>query len=39
MKAKATTALLDALPACELIEAGFEYVCDFEGVRIFRKRK
>ena len=25
--------------ACELIEAGFEYVCDFNGVKIFRKRK
>jgi len=22
-----------------LIEAGFEYVCDFEGVKLFRKRK
>jgi len=25
--------------ACKLIEAGFEYVCDFNGVKIFRKRK
>jgi len=24
---------------CTLIEAGFEYVTDFEGARIFRKRK
>jgi hypothetical protein len=25
--------------ACQLIEAGFEYVCDFDSVKIFRKRK
>lgn len=25
--------------ASELIEAGFEYVCDIEGVKLFRKRK
>ena len=25
--------------ACTLIEAGFEYVCDFNEVKIFRKRK
>ncbi|MEM2805617.1 MAG: site-specific integrase [Candidatus Bathyarchaeia archaeon] len=25
--------------ASELIEAGFEYVCDFDGVKLFRKRK
>jgi len=25
--------------ACELVEAGFEYVCDFNGNKIFRKRK
>jgi hypothetical protein len=25
--------------ACKLIEAGFEYVCDFNGNKIFRKRK
>ena len=25
--------------AKELIEAGFEYVCDFDGVKLFRKRK
>jgi integrase len=24
---------------CELVEAGFEYVCDFDGNKIFRKRK
>ena len=24
---------------CQLIETGFEYVCDFNGNRIFRKRK
>ena len=24
---------------CQLIEAGFEYVCDYNGNRIFRKRK
>ena len=24
---------------CKLIEDGFEYVCDFDGVKIFRKRK
>jgi hypothetical protein len=25
--------------ACELVEAGFEYVCDIEETKIFRKRK
>jgi len=25
--------------ARKLIEAGFEYVCNFNGVRLFRKRK
>ena len=25
--------------ACELIEAGFEYVCDMDDVKLFRKRK
>ena len=25
--------------ACKLVEAGFEYVCEIEGVKIFRKRK
>lgn len=25
--------------ACALVEAGFEYVCDIEGVKIFRKPK
>jgi integrase len=25
--------------ACALVEQGFEYVCDIEGVKIFRKRK
>ena len=25
--------------ACQLIEAGFEYVCDYSGNKIFRKRK
>jgi hypothetical protein len=25
--------------ACELVEAGFEYVCDFNGSKIFRKSK
>jgi hypothetical protein len=24
---------------CSLIEAGFEYVTEFEGAKIFRKRK
>jgi hypothetical protein len=24
---------------CSLVDAGFEYVTDFEGTRIFRKRK
>jgi len=24
--------------ACELVEAGFEYVTDMEGAKIFRKR-
>lgn len=25
--------------ACELISAGFEYVCDKEGVKLFRRLK
>ncbi|MEM2781038.1 MAG: hypothetical protein QW791_09305 [Candidatus Bathyarchaeia archaeon] len=25
--------------AKQLIEAGFEYICDIEGVKLFRKRK
>jgi len=25
--------------ACKLVEAGFDYVTDFEGDKIFRKRK
>ncbi len=25
--------------ACELVEAGFEFVTDMEGKKIFRKRK
>ena len=25
--------------ACKLVEAGFEYVCEIEGVKIFKKRK
>jgi hypothetical protein len=25
--------------ACKLVEAGFEHVCDFNGNKIFRKRK
>ena len=25
--------------ATKLIEAGFEYVCDMDGVKLFRKRK
>jgi len=25
--------------ASELIEAGYEYVCDMESVKLFRKRK
>ena len=24
---------------CQLIESGFEFVCDYNGNRIFRKRK
>ncbi len=25
--------------ACKLVEAGFDYVCDFNGNKVFRKRK
>jgi hypothetical protein len=25
--------------ACSLVEAGFEYVCDVDDAKIFRKRK
>jgi hypothetical protein len=28
-----------AADTCALVEAGFEYVCDFENAKIFRKRK
>jgi hypothetical protein len=28
-----------AVPTKQLIEAGFEYVCDYNGNKIFRKRK
>jgi hypothetical protein len=24
---------------CSLVEAGFEYVCEFEGHKIFKKKK
>ena len=24
---------------CQLVEAGFEFVCDIEGTKVFRKRK
>lgn len=29
----------DLEEACALLETGFEYVTDMEGVKIFRKRK
>lgn len=25
--------------ACQLVEAGFEYVCEIDGAKLFRKRK
>ncbi|UCE29862.1 MAG: site-specific integrase, partial [Candidatus Bathyarchaeota archaeon] len=25
--------------ACKLLEAGFEYVCDMNDIKVFRKRK
>jgi hypothetical protein len=25
--------------ACKLLEVGFEFVCDMEGAKLFRKRK
>jgi hypothetical protein len=25
--------------ACKLVEAGFEYVTEFEGAKVFKKRK
>jgi hypothetical protein len=25
--------------ACQLVDAGFEYVCEIQGDKIFRKRK
>jgi len=25
--------------ACKLMEVGFEYACDMDGVKLFRKRK
>ena len=27
------------LEACQLVETGFEFVCDFEGNKLFRRRK
>ncbi|MEM2107988.1 MAG: hypothetical protein QXL10_01725 [Candidatus Bathyarchaeia archaeon] len=29
----------DLKEACQLLETGFEYVTDMEGVKLFRKRK
>jgi integrase len=29
----------NTLDACALVDAGFEYVCDFEGAKIFRRKK
>jgi hypothetical protein len=29
----------DLEEACKLVEAGFEYVMEMEGAKIFRKRK
>jgi integrase len=34
-----STVAKDVKKACELIEAGFEYVTEMDGVKIFRKRK
>jgi hypothetical protein len=25
--------------ACQLVEAGFEYVCEINGIHVFRKRR
>ncbi len=29
----------DIEEACKLMEVGFEYVCDMDGKKLFRKRK
>ena len=29
----------DVEEACKLVEAGFEYVCSFENIKVFRRRK
>lgn len=29
----------NTVDACALVDAGFEYVCDFEGAKIFRRKK
>jgi hypothetical protein len=29
----------DVQELCQLVEAGFEYVTDMDGVKVFRKRK
>jgi hypothetical protein len=31
--------MLDGKISRALVEAGFEYICDVEGVKLFRKRK
>jgi hypothetical protein len=29
----------NAVNACALVDAGFEYVCDLDGSKIFRRKK
>ena len=31
--------LSDIEDASKLVEAGFEYICDYDGIKLFRKRK
>ncbi|MGB9134988.1 MAG: hypothetical protein WCC63_05340 [Candidatus Bathyarchaeia archaeon] len=35
----ASKAAMAEQEACSLIECGFEYVCDFNGAKLFMKRK
>jgi hypothetical protein len=34
-----TVKVASNVEACRLLEVGFEYVTEFEGIKLFRKRK
>lgn len=39
VEVKKPTATFGKILACKLIEVGFEYVCEMEDKKLFRKRK